>query len=629
MLAEFVITVVAVLCVISVLCVIYVFVFDYSRNSVTTLVKLSKKQKKMGKGQKKKNKGKKTAQNAPPVQKDNANANKKTKLANTPLKTEEIVPEPVAVEELPSEGVEHTSSTPQQEADQDNNKDVTQNDAWFADKSEASLDKSALKDSKDDKNEFGDQLEEKTEDCDADTAVSVTSDLDRKENDNQDLDESKHEHTSGNKEDSAERKSNKRKDNEIKDKNKHERDNKSKKRQGSGKNDQNKGSSYESNQNQRFSDKNKQHNSSVDGGNSLYKVGDESYDKKDSWKDRPNKDGNQSKGEPYSFNKNQGSSWGNMDRSKRTEGNNWGGQPKTRDKDRDSSPNKRQGSHREGANTRWGRSEGNNTSPWGDQPKTRDKDRNSSPNKRHDSRREGTNTRWDCSPNRNYQNSGEDPEYIECFSKCRKFFSSFVKVKEIEGDLFAMSKEYSLAHCVAEDLNMGSGIAQDDLPTPATSSKITKKCPVRNVEKPVVQIEPETAIVYFGSEDGYVSEEVDSLSTKFRTVKRDYTTSNRKLGDVIQTWSDNNYALYGCIVKKQKDDLFDYISFQKCINRLRTLNSKENKFYYVAFQAFLDQSDDLVISKVINLLRYSLRDVEVYVCWPHHLAYLMPRDYYS
>jgi hypothetical protein len=32
-------------------------------------------------------------------------------------------------------------------------------------------------------------------------------------------------------------------------------------------------------------------------------------------------------------------------------------------------------------------------------------------------------------------------------------------VKEVDGDLFEAPKEYSLAHCVATDMRMGSGIA--------------------------------------------------------------------------------------------------------------------------------------------------------------------------
>lgn len=33
--------------------------------------------------------------------------------------------------------------------------------------------------------------------------------------------------------------------------------------------------------------------------------------------------------------------------------------------------------------------------------------------------------------------------------------------EEIDEDLFKLSKDYSLAHCVAEDLRMGAGIAVD------------------------------------------------------------------------------------------------------------------------------------------------------------------------
>lgn len=53
-----------------------------------------------------------------------------------------------------------------------------------------------------------------------------------------------------------------------------------------------------------------------------------------------------------------------------------------------------------------------------------------------------------------------DKEYkMFCEEERRKEKVEFVRVKEIEADLFAMEKEYSLAHCVAEDMRMGSGIA--------------------------------------------------------------------------------------------------------------------------------------------------------------------------
>lgn len=33
------------------------------------------------------------------------------------------------------------------------------------------------------------------------------------------------------------------------------------------------------------------------------------------------------------------------------------------------------------------------------------------------------------------------------------------RVKEVEGNLFEVDEDYALAHCVAQDMNMGSGIA--------------------------------------------------------------------------------------------------------------------------------------------------------------------------
>ncbi|KAG5889537.1 hypothetical protein JTB14_036628 [Gonioctena quinquepunctata] len=53
----------------------------------------------------------------------------------------------------------------------------------------------------------------------------------------------------------------------------------------------------------------------------------------------------------------------------------------------------------------------------------------------------------------------EDVEYKEFRDKFIKENIDFVKVTEKEKDLFEMPKDYSLGHCVAEDMRMGSGIA--------------------------------------------------------------------------------------------------------------------------------------------------------------------------
>lgn len=66
------------------------------------------------------------------------------------------------------------------------------------------------------------------------------------------------------------------------------------------------------------------------------------------------------------------------------------------------------------------------------------------------------------SPNRNQYSDSKNDHQFDKFNKGlqdEKKHHVFIKVNEIEGDLFAMSKDYALAHCVAEDMAMGSGIA--------------------------------------------------------------------------------------------------------------------------------------------------------------------------
>jgi len=47
----------------------------------------------------------------------------------------------------------------------------------------------------------------------------------------------------------------------------------------------------------------------------------------------------------------------------------------------------------------------------------------------------------------------------KCVSGGRGRRTEYKIVKEVEGDLFTAPKEWSLAHCVATDMRMGSGIA--------------------------------------------------------------------------------------------------------------------------------------------------------------------------
>lgn len=80
----------------------------------------------------------------------------------------------------------------------------------------------------------------------------------------------------------------------------------------------------------------------------------------------------------------------------------------------------------------------------------------------------GSKENWNRGNSRDWQNRHSNDRRSESSDKEYKMFTDeerrkgkleFIRVEEIVKDLFEMPKEYSLAHCVAEDMRMGSGIA--------------------------------------------------------------------------------------------------------------------------------------------------------------------------
>lgn len=91
-------------------------------------------------------------------------------------------------------------------------------------------------------------------------------------------------------------------------------------------------------------------------------------------------------------------------------------------------------------------------------------------NKYQDSRRKRSGSRSATRMHRNsfsgdgsghYSRDELEEEFDQFYKSQKKSLDglAFKRVNEQEGDLFQLGDEYSLAHCVAEDMNMGSGIA--------------------------------------------------------------------------------------------------------------------------------------------------------------------------
>jgi hypothetical protein len=136
----------------------------------------------------------------------------------------------------------------------------------------------------------------------------------------------------------------------------------------------------------------------------------------------------------------------------------------------------------------------------------------------------------------------------------------------------------------------------------------------------LVTIEPQTALLFFGSEDGSVDECGKDLDCKFNFLL-EYKKERKTVGDVVRL-EKRNEVLYGLIVRKKERDAFSYINFEKCLIALRKL-VKKDEFCYIGIEAFCVSNDDATMEKVITVMKNVLTapELELYVCWPKELEH--------
>jgi glutaredoxin-related protein len=134
----------------------------------------------------------------------------------------------------------------------------------------------------------------------------------------------------------------------------------------------------------------------------------------------------------------------------------------------------------------------------------------------------------------------------------------------------------------------------------------------------LVDIATQTALVFFGCEDGSVDECGKDLDRKFNFML-EYKMQKKITGDVVRMVKRNE-VLYGLIVRRNLNDVFSYVNFEKCLLALRKF-LKEDKFTYVGIEAFLVNDDDVTMEKVISAMKavLSAPGLELYVCWPKDL----------
>ncbi|XP_046752685.1 uncharacterized protein LOC124415963 isoform X2 [Diprion similis] len=150
---------------------------------------------------------------------------------------------------------------------------------------------------------------------------------------------------------------------------------------------------------------------------------------------------------------------------------------------------------------------------------------------------------------------------------------------------------------------------------PKTTIKIEELC--------LKDIQLQTGLLYIGSSDGHISDEMKSLDEKYPFLVR-LSKEKPNMGTVVCTEvSYPREKVYGLICKQSKNDLISYKYLILAIKQLKKLNSKD-RYSYFGIQAFVEKNDEIVMSKIETAFRFSYIESELWICFPPNLKHLMP-----
>lgn len=138
-----------------------------------------------------------------------------------------------------------------------------------------------------------------------------------------------------------------------------------------------------------------------------------------------------------------------------------------------------------------------------------------------------------------------------------------------------------------------------------------KKCKVFFESKQITEIDSETIIIYFASKDGKKTDTMKNLDNKFKFLSH-FEKEAKTVGETIRLVPLflKNYVLYGCIVKENHDDLFSFVAFANCLKSV-IKNYRTDGYFYIAFQS---EHDDMLNTKILNVMKHTLKDIDIYVC---------------
>lgn len=134
----------------------------------------------------------------------------------------------------------------------------------------------------------------------------------------------------------------------------------------------------------------------------------------------------------------------------------------------------------------------------------------------------------------------------------------------------------------------------------------------------LLNIDPSTALLFLGTEDGHMDTTALSLDEKFH-FGQEYKRVEKTSGKVWVWKKNKDYYIYGLIVSKTfMVNSFSFVNLEACCKELsKMLRQDESQYVGLEYLKDWHDSDTTFTEKVVTMLRHSLpRSVyELWVCY--------------
>ncbi|XP_012252868.2 uncharacterized protein LOC105684241 isoform X2 [Athalia rosae] len=128
--------------------------------------------------------------------------------------------------------------------------------------------------------------------------------------------------------------------------------------------------------------------------------------------------------------------------------------------------------------------------------------------------------------------------------------------------------------------------------------------------------------LYIGCADDSITEEMETINEKSPFLMR-LRKDKPKLGSIVMTEAYPKTMVIGLICKQSPKDKVNFLYLKMALRALKKEKQKQGHCHF-AIQAFEDKQVEILMLKLMTMLKWSYIDSEIWFCFPPNLEHLKP-----